>query len=438
MKRKSPPGVMRAGRFGKELLKMAYTKGTGNWKDKWGAATEKGAQRTQQDQAWYQSHKEIADQARKQLANNGGMSGTQFGRKPSVPKYVGSTSEGGGTSGTSGKDSYSGRPTTTYDPTAQLNAFYAQQQAAAEEAARRQAEILQQQYERQKAAEAEARAKQEAAALAGYNSLLDAAKGSYDSALALREEGYNKATGDVNSATERAMQQAYIANQMQNRNLGQQLAAMGRSGGASESTMLGLANEYGNARGELDLSRNDQLATLAAQLAEGKASDLDAYNQAKAAYDKDYQDRLADLAAASLDRLLNYDNTYTSGLTQIEQNKAQTLAQIQAAQNQALMEAQQALAEQQAAVLYKTYGADEGGSGGTDAAPAADDTEQQARLSAQARARYEAEKDAQAEERLTGIPRGTEMAPKPGFWDRFLTNIDYAMQNQQPQYGLPL
>ncbi|MFQ7726939.1 MAG: hypothetical protein ACLRI7_11285, partial [Ruthenibacterium lactatiformans] len=254
-----PPGVMRAGRFGKELLKMAYTKGTGNWKDKWGAATEKGAQRTQQDQAWYQSHKEIADQARKQLANNGGMSGT------------------------SGKDSYSGRPTTTYDPTAQLNAFYAQQQAAAEEAARRQAEILQQQYERQKAAEAEARAKQEAAALAGYNSLLDAAKGSYDSALALREEGYNKATGDVNSATERAMQQAYIANQMQNRNLGQQLAAMGRSGGASESTMLGLANEYGNARGELDRSRNDQLATLAAQLAEGKASDLDAYNQAKAA-----------------------------------------------------------------------------------------------------------------------------------------------------------
>lgn len=225
---------------------------------------------------------------------------------------------------------------------------------------------------------------------------------------------------------------------MQNRNLGQQLAAMGRSGGASESTMLGLANEYGNARGELDLSRNDQLATLAAQLAEGKASDLDAYNQAKAAYDKDYQDRLADLAAASLDRLPNYDNTYTSGLTQIEQNKAQTLAQIQAAQNQALMEAQQALAEQQAAVLYKTYGADEGGSGGTDAAPAADDTEQQARLSAQARARYEAEKDAQAEERLTGIPRGTEMAPKPGFWDRFLTNIDYAMQNQQPQYGLPL
>lgn len=404
------------------------------------ASSQAGALRVQQDQAWYQSHKETAKQAQTQLANNGGMSGTQFGRKPSVPQYIGNTSNNNstsGTSGTSGKDSYSGRPTTTYDPTAQLNAFYAQQQAAAEEAARRQAEILQQQYERQKAAEAEARAKQEAAALAGYNSLLDAAKGSYDSALALREEGYNKATGDVNSATERAMQQAYIANQMQNRNLGQQLAAMGRSGGASESTMLGLANEYGNARGELDLSRNDQLATLAAQLAEGKASDLDAYNQTKAAYDKDYQDRLADLAAASLDRLLNYDNTYTSGLTQIEQSKAQTLAQIQAAQNQALMEAQQALAEQQAAALYKTYGNDEGGGGGADAAPAADDTEQQARLSAQARARYEAEKDAQAEERLTGVPRGTEMAPT-SFWNRFLTNYRYAMQNQQPQYGLPL
>ena len=42
-------------------------------------------------------------------------------------------------------------------------------------------------------------------------------------------------------------------------------------------------------------------------------------------------------------------------MTQIEQNKAQTLAQIQAAQNQALMEAQQALAEQQAAALAKQY-----------------------------------------------------------------------------------
>lgn len=99
------------------------------------ASSQAGALRVQQDQAWYQSHKEIADQARKQLANNGGMSGTQFGRKPSVPKYIGSTSEDGstsGTSGTNGNGSYSGRPTTTYDPTAQLNAFYAQQQAAAE------------------------------------------------------------------------------------------------------------------------------------------------------------------------------------------------------------------------------------------------------------------------------------------------------------------
>lgn len=388
------------------------------------ASSQAGALRVQQEQAWNLAHKEMADQARKQLANNGGMSGTQFGRKPSVPQYIGSTSEGGGTSstsgtsGTSGNGSYSGRPTTTYDPTAQLNAFYAQQQAAAEEAARRQAEILQQQYERQKAAEAEARAKQEAAALAGYNSLLDAAKGSYDSALALRDEGYNKATGDVNSATERAMQQAYIANQMQNRNLGQQLAAMGRSGGASESTMLGLANEYGNARGELDLSRNDQLATLAAQLAEGKASDLDAYNQAKAAYDKDYQNRLADLAAASLDRLLNYDNTYTSGLTQIEQSKAQTLAQIQAAQNQALMEAQQALAEQQAAALYMAYGGGGTSEGSLTTQPAASNNEQndntaaQIRAAAAARARYEAIKDEQAEARLTGIAQGTEMAPK--------------------------
>ena len=44
-----------------------------------------------------------------------------------------------------------------YDPTADINSFYAQQQSIAEAAAQRQAEILLQQYERSVAAQKEAR-----------------------------------------------------------------------------------------------------------------------------------------------------------------------------------------------------------------------------------------------------------------------------------------
>lgn len=198
------------------------------------------------------------------------------------------------------------------------------------------------------AAQKEARAQQEAAALAGYNSLLDAAKARYDNALAQRQQSYDKAVGDVNGASERAMQQAYLSSELQKRNIGQQLAALGRSGGASETTLLNMANSYGNARGTIDQNRTSQLGALASDLAAGKASDLDMYNNAKAGYDYDYQTKLADLANTSQEKLLGYSNTYANGLAQLEQSKAQQLAQLQSAQNDALMQAQATQARQTA------------------------------------------------------------------------------------------
>lgn len=242
-----------------------------------------------------------------------------------------------------------------YDPAA-INAYYAQQQSLAEAAAQRQAEILLQQYERSVAAQKAARAQQEAAALAGYNSLLDAAKARYDSALAQRQQSYDKALGDVNGATERAMQQAYLSSELQKRNIGQQLAALGRSGGASETTLLNMANNYGNARGTIDQNRTSQLGTLASDLSAGKASDLDTYNTARVGYDYDYQNRLADIANTSQEKLLGYSNTYANGLAQLEQSKAQQLAQLQSAQHDALTQAQ--------AVSAGTGGGSSGGSGG--------------------------------------------------------------------------
>ena len=158
------------------------------------------------------------------------------------------------------------------------------------------------------------------------------------------------------------MQQAYLSNELQKRNIGQQLAALGRSGGASETTLLNMANNYGNARGAIDQSRTSQLGALASDFSAGKASDLDTYNTARAGYDYDYRNRLADLATASQEKLLGYSNTYTSGLAQAEQNKAQQLAQLKAAHQEALAQTRQEQARLQAEQAAQAASVGSGGS----------------------------------------------------------------------------
>lgn len=215
------------------------------------------------------------------------------------------------------------------------NNYAAQLAAAQQEAYRRQAEAFQQQYELQKQREAEARTKQETAVQKARDALTNAAQSNYDSAVNLLQQGYDKNVGSVNTDTEKALQDAYISSMMQQRNLGQQLAAYGRSGGAAESTLLGLANAYGQQRGTLDNTRQQNLANLVQKLQENKANQLQTLNTNKANYEQNYQNQLADLAGASLERLLNYDANYTSGITSLEQQRAQALASI--AQQQAAM-----------------------------------------------------------------------------------------------------
>ena len=205
---------------------------------------------------------------------------------------------------------------------------YEKQLAAAQQAYAAQQTFLQQQYELQKQREAEARVKQEAAVQKARDALAGAAQSNYDSAVNLLQQGYDKNVGSVNTDTEKALQDAYISSMMQQRNLGQQLSAYGRSGGAAESTLLGLANAYGQQRGTLDNTRQKNLGTLEQGLQGNKATQLQTLNTNKANYEQNYQNQLADLAGASLERLLNYDANYTSGLTSLEQQRAQALASI--------------------------------------------------------------------------------------------------------------
>lgn len=92
-------------------------------------------------------------------------------------------------------------------------------------------------------------------------------------------------TGQVNQATDKALQEAYINKMMTLKNLPQTLSAQGLTGGVAESTTAGLYNNYGNARNELEAERvnqlgalqqayNNNMAQLEAQRASGAAASL--------------------------------------------------------------------------------------------------------------------------------------------------------------------
>ena len=148
-----------------------------------------------------------------------------------------------------------------------LQSFYAQQQAAAAA------------LEAQRRAAAQAAYDRSMAALnSSYNTMQNSLKGNYNSTLGQLEQNYNAGVAGVNKQADNAQQQAYINYMMNKRDMGQQLAAQGLSGGASESALAGMYNNYGNSRNTIDSGRNDSLADLMNDWNTNKASALQAYN----------------------------------------------------------------------------------------------------------------------------------------------------------------
>lgn len=155
--------------------------------------------------------------------------------------------------------STSHRKTTAVDPGVWISAVLEEQRAAREEAYRAAEAIL----------EAQRRAREEA----------------YRVASAEQLRNYQYAQGQVNDTTDRALQEAYINKMISLRDLPQQMSAQGLSGGASETSTAGLYNNYGNARNQLELGRQNELsnllnvyqqnmAKLEAQRMDGTAADL--------------------------------------------------------------------------------------------------------------------------------------------------------------------
>lgn len=208
---------------------------------------------------------------------------------------------GGYTGGGSGRSSGGGSAAASYSAPAQssnyMNSYISQMQSAMQAAQQAAAEAQSRAEEQIRAAqEAQRRAREEA----------------YQRSAAQQKANYEYGKGELNRATDNALQQAYINRMLQQRNLAQQLSAQGLNGGASETTTAGMLNNYNNSRNALETERQNQLASLAntyqnnmAQLenqrASGDAADL-----------SQYQTDLANLTANNTNNLVSLMQGYAN------------------------------------------------------------------------------------------------------------------------------
>lgn len=100
-------------------------------------------------------------------------------------------------------------------------------------------------------------------------------------------------------------QQAYINAELARKNLPQQLAAQGISGGASESSNLAISTQYGNALNDLTTNYNQSLADLERDIAQYRATG----NSQLAQNAANYQQQLADVYLSALQQQQQYNQS---------------------------------------------------------------------------------------------------------------------------------
>ncbi|HIX05897.1 MAG TPA: hypothetical protein H9865_07340 [Candidatus Fournierella pullicola] len=223
-----------------------------------------------------------------------------------------------GSASTGGSGSGSGA---SYD-LSWLQNLYAQQQAAAAAAEQARRAAAQQAYERSMAA-----------LNAAYNGQIEALKNNYNSTLGQLQSDYEHGAAGVNFNADNALQQAYINQMMTLKSLPQQLAAQGIGGGAAESTLAGVYNNYGNSRNEIDVARGQSLGDLLAQLNAGKNQAQQAYNNqlsdaqaTRLAYEMQLEQNLAnaiaDAATVNYDRQFEISSQYLEQMAKLQSEMA--------------------------------------------------------------------------------------------------------------------
>lgn len=115
-----------------------------------------------------------------------------------------------------------------------------------------------------------------------YGSQLNSLKSNLNETRNQLLNNYNYSRGNINDDAADSLRQAYINKMQSQRNLGQQMAAQGLSGGATETTMANMLNNYGNARNNINTQANRSLSDLENNYNSNLSQAMQAYNSAVA------------------------------------------------------------------------------------------------------------------------------------------------------------
>jgi hypothetical protein len=195
----------------------------------------------------------------------------------------------GGTTTSNGDGSYSG----SYDTSAygyggnsyaaSLEALLAQQRAAAENAYRNSMARLE----------------------SAWGDTTDALAKNLNSTLGRLDEQYKYNEGRAQNDANKSLREAYINYMMNKKNLNQGLTAMGLSGGATESSMAKLFNNYGNSRNNINTTLADNIAMLLQDLGNNKSQAEQLYNTQFADARNNYMAQMNALEAALASNLVS-------------------------------------------------------------------------------------------------------------------------------------
>jgi len=197
-------------------------------------------------------------------------------QKTDTPKPTGSNT--GSTTASIDTSGYSGGGGTDYASMlmAQLESQRAAQQAAAENAYRNSMARLN----------------------TAWGETTDSLAKNLNSTLGRLDEQYkfneNRAQNDAN----KSLREAYINYMMNKKNLAQGLSALGLSGGATESNMAKMYNNYGSSRNNINTTLADNIAMLLQDLSNSKSQAEQLYNTQFADARNNYMQQMNALEAA--------------------------------------------------------------------------------------------------------------------------------------------
>ena len=178
---------------------------------------------------------------------------------------------------------------------------------------------------------------QRAAAQAAYNAsrgrleeawsnTQNALRSNLDNALANLQRQYDYGSGVMNDDAKKSLREAYINYMLNKKNLNQGLSAMGVSGGATESSMANMHNNYGNSRNGINQTLADNLADLLNNYQNNVASANQTYNSQYADAMNNYVNNLNGLESALANNMMS---SFSGGSLSNLANYAATLAGLQ-------------------------------------------------------------------------------------------------------------